>query len=684
MKKFLTLLLLSAVAMFAQTGETITFRAAMLPSNENPAIDINASGTALIRAHVARNAAGEVVSGTVDFTINYTFPGAMEFTGLHIHRGDVGINGPVLINTGIGGTGGNVVDTVGKGIIFRAAQVRPTDAAGLDALRDMLDNPAGYYVNIHSTVNPGGVIRGQLQKPEIVTYMAFMSPDNEVPAITGENASGFTVITAMRTFDGDGKINTGLVTFEAEYDLGKEINITGYHIHQGPAGMNASVVVNTGISNMPSGVGGKGTLLFPVELDMSRPASSDVLNALFTDPSGFYVNIHTTEYTGGLIRGQLRSTDSNTFTMNLSPANEVPAIDINASGPASFKVNTIRNEAGEVIAGKAIFDVNYRFPGETTFTGLHIHDQVAGQNGSVTINTGLSGTNTVVTTDGFGNIYKDVLVTSTAALATLNSLLQSPEKHYMNLHTTVNPGGVVRSQVKSQFASEPSVADVVSSASAEIRTVAPGEWIYLYGAQFAHANTDTRAWQGTQLPTTLNGVEVTIGGAQAPIYLVSEGRVEAQVPFSVEAGTQPIVVKNQAGTSAAFMVNLELVAPAIVLSDASTNTGTIIRLSDLAPIGPGNPGAPGDILIVGLTGMGQATPELTTGKVVASDEQFVIPGVTVTVGDTNATVLAALALPGLPGLYAVGFMVPAGLSGAVPLEVSQGTAKSNTVTLALQ
>ena len=29
----------------------------------------------------------------------------------------------------------------------------------------------------------------------------------------------------------------------------------------------------------------------------------------------------------------------------------------------------------------------------------------------------------------------------------MNSLVQNPEKHYANLHSRVNPGGVVRSQL---------------------------------------------------------------------------------------------------------------------------------------------------------------------------------------------------------------------------------------------
>ena len=51
------------------------------------------------------------------------------------------------------------------------------------------------------------------------------------------------------------------------------------------------------------------------------------------------------------------------------------------------------------------FDINYRFPGATTFTGLHIHNGAATVAGPVIINTGLSGASTVVSDTGFGNVY---------------------------------------------------------------------------------------------------------------------------------------------------------------------------------------------------------------------------------------------------------------------------------------
>ena len=134
MLRTFSIFLFCAASLLAQTAETIIYRTAMLPSNEVPPIDINASGAATIRAHVVRDASGQIVSGTVDFLVSYSFPTSVELTGLHIHRGAAGINGPVVINTGIGGAAGNIVSSTGRGNIDRPVNITPADTTALAAL----------------------------------------------------------------------------------------------------------------------------------------------------------------------------------------------------------------------------------------------------------------------------------------------------------------------------------------------------------------------------------------------------------------------------------------------------------------------------------------------------------------------------------------------------------------------
>src|SRR5215203_2775173 len=133
MKKLVGLLGVLAATLAAQTAETIPFRAVMLPSNEVPAININASGAATIWLHVVRDAQGKVVSASTDFNVTHTFPGEVQITGLHIHSGAAGTNGPVLIDSGIRGAE-PVVSSTGRGTLNYQGQTAPTNTAGLDAV----------------------------------------------------------------------------------------------------------------------------------------------------------------------------------------------------------------------------------------------------------------------------------------------------------------------------------------------------------------------------------------------------------------------------------------------------------------------------------------------------------------------------------------------------------------------
>lgn len=681
--RLLILGLVSVVSLLAQRAETHYFRAVMLPSNEVPAVDINASGGALIVAHVMRNAAGEVASGSVDFIISYNMPGAASFTGLHIHRGVRGENGPVVINTGIGGAAGNVDDATGRAGMRRQAQAPPTNAAALSALRDMLDNPAGFYVNLHTTVNPGGVIRGQLMVPEMTTLMTLMSPRNEVPVIDGLNASGISAIRAMRTFDDAGNLTSGMVIFETMYQFPAATGFTGFHIHTAPAGVNGPVTINTGLANAQSTESGTGMLMYPVEIALSNQAAVSALNGLFTDPAGYYVNLHTPANPGGAIRGQLRKADRNVYQVNLLPSNEVPAVQLAGSAPSEVVINTIRGEDGSIIGGRFEYNINYRFPGAAEFTGLHIHNGDAGVNGPVTLNSGLALADGEATESGFGNISRFGLTVSEAGLATLNSMLASPEKHYLNLHTRVNPGGAVRAQMGAAIG-RPAVGEALSAIlNPGQRNAAPGGMVSIFGARLAAANGDIQSWQGSRLPMALNGTSATIGGRTAPLLMVSEGQINAVVPHETAEGMQPVVVRNAGGDSAGFNMMIARFAPAIWLF--GENGGQILRGDNLNFVSAENPARRGDTLYVWCTGLGQTTPPLETGQIVAESPARRSEAVTATIGGSAATVSSSIAAAGIPGVYIVTLQVPANAAiGMQPLQLRIGGAASNTVMVPVQ
>ncbi|HYP08970.1 MAG TPA: CHRD domain-containing protein [Bryobacteraceae bacterium] len=697
MRALVGLIAVFTATLAAQTAETIPFRAVLLPSNEVPAVNIAASGAATIWMHVVRDASGKVVSASTDFNVTHTFPGEVRLTGLHIHRGAAGVNGPVVIDSGIRGAE-PVVSATGRGTLNYQGQVGPTNTAGLDAVNGVLSNPSDYYVNLHSSENPGGVIRGQLERAEMVVLLGQMSPANEVPPIADSRAAGVGAIIAIATCGGTPmrectQPTSGQVIFDTNYNGFPEgTSFTGFHIHSGAAGGNGPVTINTGIGSGANAVAANpagANLHYEVEVPVANAGASNTLRGLFIDPWNYYINLHTAVNPGGAIRAQLRNTDRMQFRVTMSPANEVPAItDVDASAPSVFTAHTIRNSEGAVTSGVAIFDVNYRFPGAETFTGLHIHNERAGANGPVTINTGLSATAPVTTTAGAGNIYRIVNVGTTAGLAALNSLAANPEAHYLNLHTTTKPGGVVRAQLAPASTDLPVVSAVISAVSdPTLRTVAPGGLMTVFGTGFSKTDADIgRAFGGDKLPTSFNGVSITVGGKPAALVVINKDHVIAQVPTDAAQGDQALVVRNANGEArTASTVRVSNFAPALFFGPA----GGFFSKLDYSYVDSSNAARPGDMIWTWGTGFGaltgrSAAPALATGDLPAFNALYDTAPVTVTVGGREASVVASVATPGYAGLNQVLFVVPQGVSGNVPVVVTIGGVRSNSVNLTVR
>ncbi len=685
MKNILGSILLAAAALGAQTVETVPFRAVLSSRNEVPIVtDINASGAATVLLHLVRDAGGQVVSASVDFDVTYVFPGAVTITGLHIHSGGPTVSGPVTVSSGISGGAASVQDASGSGAIWRQAQVDGSATVALDTLKGMLDDPGGYYVNLHTSTHPAGVIRGQLRRAERLVLMALMKSSNEVPPIDGLDASGAGAVDIVATRDASGALTSAQAVFTASYSFPGAVTFTGFHIHAGAAGVSGPVTINTGLRNAPSAAIGEGDLRYVVEVPLSNADALSTLNGLFTNPANYYLNLHTTINAGGAIRGQLRTTDRMPFQAVLSPANQVPPVtDLAAQAGSETTLYTLRNPDGSVAAGLVTFDVNYRFPGPVEITSLHIHDQVAGQNGQISVPTEISADEPVVSDTGFGNIYRSTLVDGGAALAGLNSMVENPENHYVNLHSRAQPAGVVRAQLAPATTARPAIYDVISAVSDPgLSTLAPGGLMTVFGANLAKVADDLKGVSGDTVPAKLNGVQVTVDGLLAPIVLLAPDFVVAQVPVETAPGLREVAVKNSNGTSAARRVRVAAVAPAIYFDGVG---GIAFHVTDMSLVRPDSPARPGELVAIYCTGLGQTLPPLATGRL-ASDSPLSLAGpVAVTIGGREAATSGAGAIPGLIGQYLVLAQVPPETTaGSAAVMLRMGEVASNAVPIAVR
>jgi uncharacterized protein (TIGR03437 family) len=218
----------------------------------------------------------------------------------------------------------------------------------------------------------------------------------------------------------------------------------------------------------------------------------------------------------------------------------------------------------------------------------------------------------------------------------------------------------------------PSISSVVSTAD-QASPAATGGLITIHGSNLSGSSQGS----GFPLATSLGSACFTVNGELLPLYYVSPGMVNAQVPYDIVGGAA-ITVRSPAGVSDPFSLQVQAVAPAVFLN-TTANPGSsipfITRVANGLLVTPSNPVHRGDTLQIYLTGMGQTTPPATAGVAAPGTpvESVNVPPV-VTIGGANATVTSANLTPGEAGVYQVQVSVPmnAPIGLSLPLTISQG------------
>ena len=204
------------------------------------------------------------------------------------------------------------------------------------------------------------------------------------------------------------------------------------------------------------------------------------------------------------------------------------------------------------------------------------------------------------------------------------------------------------------------------------RPLSPGGIVSLFGERFATENNFA-----TQLPLEreLAGVSVRIGGQDAPLYFVSPGQINAQVPFAVSTGNSVPVAISVGGLLTA--PQNYLIAPAqpgiFIAGDSAAILDASFQL-----VTAQNPVRAGDTIQIFATGLGETDPEVGSGEP-APPFSTVRNPVTMTIGGIAAPVVFQGLAPGFVGLYQVNVVVPAGVApgDAVPLVLTQNGIVAN-------
>jgi len=230
--------------------------------------------------------------------------------------------------------------------------------------------------------------------------------------------------------------------------------------------------------------------------------------------------------------------------------------------------------------------------------------------------------------------------------------------------------GTVTVTVAALSSGPPAIAGTANGASYR-QAYAPGMVLAIFGSQLSPV---TASAQKVPLPSTLGGVSVKIAGVTAPLYYVSPGQLNVQVPYEAAAGTTATVTVTNNGSSVSTTIPISAAAPGIFTDSAG---GTLPTAS----------AARGAAAVLYITGEGALTPALATGAApaagtVAANLPKPAQTVAVTVGGGNATVLFVGVPAGLVGVTQVNYQVPAqAATGPQAAIVKVGGVASQTATL---
>lgn len=319
-------------------------------------------------------------------------------TGAHLHNAMAGVSGDVIVN---------LTDMIDGNKIMGSIEIDES----LDLWTKLANGEV--YINLHTTANPGGELRGDLEWKDGITLRTEINTAQEVP---------MPVLPSTAFGNGYVHFNNAMDTLEYMiYSQGLTSPAIAAHFHKGATGMAGAPVVN--ITNDINGNWIIGSM-----------TGANINSALVQDflKGQIYLNIHTAGNAAGEIRGQLSPNTRIALATQLEGEQEVPGVRTMAYGSGSVSVsNSLEDVSYAILADNLTGEVS----------AAHFHNAEAGVSGGVLLaltddidqgndnGVWIEGSNTADFTTEIGGFFAN-------------------DKVYVNLHTAANPGGELRGQVE--------------------------------------------------------------------------------------------------------------------------------------------------------------------------------------------------------------------------------------------
>jgi hypothetical protein len=190
--------------------------------------------------------------------------------------------------------------------------------------------------------------------------------------------------------------------------------LMGAHIHEGLPGINGPVLID-----LTSGI--NGSLVTATVTGSNLPMS--VLTKLLSGEC--YINLHTSAFPNGEIRGQLMIEADKSFQVMMDGSQEVPMAVTNAFGVGYFDLSKDLSKIKYLVVMQDL---------SGPLSGAHLHVGQTGASGGVVVD---------ITGSISGNVIAGVISNPSASLIdSMNS-----GSIYLNVHNSMFPNGEIRGQL---------------------------------------------------------------------------------------------------------------------------------------------------------------------------------------------------------------------------------------------
>jgi uncharacterized protein (TIGR03437 family) len=445
---------------------------------------------------------------------------------------------------------------------------------------------------------------------------------------------------------------------------------TSFYAGNLPIGYAQSGFVNTSVA--PAVVGQVTVTSGNAQVGNPGKALALPLVATVTGPSGNVLSGQTVSWTVSPTTAGIFGSTSTTTGANGTTSNTFTiagaftgAFTITATVSGKSTSFTETSTAPVVVTGISIVSGNNQSALVNTAFANPLVVQVNSSTGAPAVNTAVTFTvtsgvvtlsATTVTTNNSGQAQ--VTVTAGSIYGTVN-VMAATSGYSVAFTLAVVPAGP-------SFTS----ANFYNGADFQRGSVSPCGIVALIASNIAPTVQGTvAAGEIGALPYALGGDSLTVNGAQAPIYSVSNNangsqQLNFQMPCSVTPGTNVPVTVTVSGGSATNPITVLPASPGVFQTTLATGASlAIIERPDGSFASTSNPARAGETVTAFATGLGATAPSVGT-------DALPIPGATaaptgsIVVGVNNAGVPlgSAQLSPDLIGVFEITFQIPASLA----------------------